>query len=76
YIFVNDGSKDWTLTVLSQLYGQDRDVRYLSFSRNFVKEAALYAGLQAEQGELVTVMDVDLQDTPEMLMEMNAMLDG
>lgn len=76
FIFVNDGSKDSTLTVLRQLSGQDRAVRYLSFSRNFGKEAALYAGLQAAQGELVTVMDVDLQDPPEMLMEMKAMLDG
>lgn len=76
YIFVNDGSKDGTLTVLRQLSGQDRAVRYLSFSRNFGKEAALYAGLQAAQGKLVTVMDVDLQDPPEMLMEMKAMLDG
>ncbi|HEL9623227.1 TPA: glycosyltransferase family 2 protein [Streptococcus suis] len=76
YIFVNDGSKDRTLTVLRQLSGQDRAVRYLSFSRNFGKEAAIYAGLQAAQGELVTVMDVDLQDPPEMLMEMKAMLDG
>ncbi|WP_105178543.1 glycosyltransferase family 2 protein [Streptococcus suis] len=76
YIFVNDGSKDRTLTVLRQLSGQDRAVRYLSFSRNFGKEAALYAGLQAAKGELVTVMDVDLQDPPEMLMEMKAMLDG
>ncbi|HEM3540773.1 glycosyltransferase family 2 protein [Streptococcus suis] len=76
YIFVNDGSKDRTLMVLRQFSGQDRAVRYLSFSRNFGKEAALYAGLQAAQGELVTVMDVDLQDPPEMLMEMKAMLDG
>lgn len=76
YIFVNDGSNDRTLTVLRQLSVQDRAVRYLSFSRNFGKEAALYAGLQAAQGELVTVMDVDLQDPPEMLMEMKAMLDG
>ncbi|HEL9627162.1 TPA: glycosyltransferase family 2 protein [Streptococcus suis] len=76
YIFVNDGSKDGTLKTLRQLSGQDRAVRYLSFSRNFGKEAALYAGLQAAQGELVTVMDVDLQDPPEMLMEMKAMLDG
>ncbi|AGL47848.1 glycosyltransferase family 2 protein [Streptococcus suis] len=76
YIFVNDGSKDRTLKVLRQLSGQDQAVRYLSFSRNFGKEAALYAGLQAAQGELVTVMDVDLQDPPEMLMEMKAMLDG
>ncbi|HEM5142443.1 TPA: glycosyltransferase family 2 protein [Streptococcus suis] len=76
YIFVNDGSKDGTLKVLRQLSGQDQAVRYLSFSRNFGKEAALYAGLQAAKGDLVTVMDVDLQDPPEMLIEMKAMLDG
>ncbi|HFI0253466.1 TPA: glycosyltransferase family 2 protein [Streptococcus suis] len=76
YIFVNDGSKDGTLKVLRQLAGQDKAVRYLSFSRNFGKEAALYAGLQAATGDLVTVMDVDLQDPPEMLIEMKAMLDG
>ncbi|HEL2384176.1 TPA: glycosyltransferase family 2 protein [Streptococcus suis] len=75
YIFVNDGSKDGTLKVLRQLSGQDQAVRYLSFSRNFGKEAALYAGLQAAKGDLVTVMDVDLQDPPEMLIEMKAMLE-
>ncbi|HFI0352683.1 TPA: glycosyltransferase family 2 protein [Streptococcus suis] len=76
YIFVNDGSKDGTLKVLRQLSGQDQAVRYLSFSRNFGKEAALYAGLQAAKGDLVTVMDVDLQDPPEMLIEMKAMLEA
>lgn len=76
YIFVNDGSKDGTLKVLRQLSSQDQAVRYLSFSRNFGKEAALYAGLQAAKGDLVTVMDVDLQDPPEMLIEMKAMLDA
>ncbi|HFU4377885.1 TPA: glycosyltransferase family 2 protein [Streptococcus suis] len=76
YIFVNDGSKDGTLKVLRHLSGRDQTVRYLSFSRNFGKEAALYAGLQAAQGDLVTVMDVDLQDPPEMLIEMKAMLEA
>ncbi|HFI0126575.1 TPA: glycosyltransferase family 2 protein [Streptococcus suis] len=76
YIFVNDGSKDGTLKVLRQLSSQDQAVCYLSFSRNFGKEAALYAGLQAATGDLVTVMDVDLQDPPEMLIEMKAMLDA
>ncbi|NQN49409.1 glycosyltransferase family 2 protein [Streptococcus suis] len=75
YIFVNDGSKDGTLKALRQLSGQDQAVRYLSFSRNFGKEAALFAGLQAAQGDLITVMDVDLQDPPEMLIEMKAMLE-
>ncbi|HFU3984402.1 TPA: glycosyltransferase family 2 protein [Streptococcus suis] len=76
YIFVNDGSKDGTLKVLRQLSSKDQAIRYLSFSRNFGKEAALYAGLQAATGDLVTVMDVDLQDPPEMLIEMKAMLDA
>ncbi|HFI0083244.1 glycosyltransferase family 2 protein [Streptococcus suis] len=76
YIFVNDGSKDGTLKVLRQLAAEGNGVRYISFSRNFGKEAALYAGLQAAQGELVTVMDVDLQDPPEMLTQMKSILDA
>ncbi|NQL66711.1 glycosyltransferase family 2 protein [Streptococcus suis] len=76
YIFVNDGSKDGTLKVLRQLAAEGNGVRYISFSRNFGKEAALYAGLQAARGELVTVMDVDLQDPPEMLTQMKAILDA
>lgn len=70
YIFVNDGSRDRTLEVLRELAAKDPKVIYLSFSRNFGKEAALYAGLQESHGELVTVMDVDLQDPPELLVEM------
>ena len=75
YIFVNDGSTDRTLAVLRELSSRCSDVHYLSFSRNFGKEAALYAGLQEASGDLVTVMDVDLQDPPELLIEMKAMLD-
>ncbi|MDL2432507.1 glycosyltransferase family 2 protein [Streptococcus sp. SC1] len=75
YIFVNDGSTDRTLTVLRELSSRCPVVHYLSFSRNFGKEAALYAGLQEASGDLVTVMDVDLQDPPELLIEMKAMLD-
>ncbi|MGT2847158.1 glycosyltransferase family 2 protein [Streptococcus massiliensis] len=74
YIFINDGSKDQTLAVLRQLNQVDEQVRYLSFSRNFGKEAALYAGLQHATGDLVTVMDVDLQDPPELLLQMKDML--
>ncbi|MHB9782606.1 glycosyltransferase family 2 protein [Streptococcus sp. 10F2] len=70
YIFVNDGSRDGTLEVLRELAAKDSKVTYLSLSRNFGKEAALYAGLQEAHGELVTVMDVDLQDPPELLVEM------
>lgn len=75
YIFVNDGSKDETLALLKK-WSQERpeEIRYLSFSRNFGKEAALYAGLQHAQGDLVTVMDADLQDPPELLPQMIEMI--
>ena len=75
YIFVNDGSKDKTLQVLRDLNQTDRNVHYLSFSRNFGKEAALYAGLQHATGDYVTVMDADLQDPPALLIQMKNMLD-
>lgn len=70
YIFVNDGSKDKTLEVLRDVSERFENVHYLSFSRNFGKEAGLLAGLEAADGDLVTVMDADLQDPPEMLVEM------
>ncbi|MDU5335251.1 glycosyltransferase family 2 protein [Enterococcus sp.] len=76
YIFINDGSKDLTLQVLRDLAFEHSFVRYISFSRNFGKEAALYAGLQASEGELVTVMDVDLQDPPELLPQMIEMIES
>lgn len=75
YLFVNDGSSDQTLTVIKELYDADPEqVRYLSFSRNFGKEAAIYAGLQHSEGDYVTLMDADLQDPPEMLPEMLAII--
>lgn len=70
YIFVNDGSKDETLTVLRDVASRFQNVHYLSFSRNFGKEAALLAGLEASNGDFVTVMDADLQDPPELLINM------
>lgn len=70
FIFVNDGSKDKTLQKLRFLAQKDANVRYLSFSRNFGKESALFAGLKAATGDLITVMDADLQDPPELLPEM------
>lgn len=71
YIFVNDGSADESLAEMRALQAQDPEhVHYISFSRNFGKEAALYAGLQAATGDYVSVMDVDLQDPPELLPEM------
>ena len=70
YIFVDDGSKDKTILILRELTARDSRVRYLSFARNFGKEAAMYAGLQHATGELVTLMDVDLQDPPALLPQM------
>jgi len=73
YIFVNDGSSDTTLDVLRKLNRENKEeVHYLSFSRNFGKESALYAGLNESKGDYVAVMDVDLQDPPEQLIEMLA----
>ena len=75
YIFINDGSSDKTLDVLRELNLLNPYAHYLSFSRNFGKEAALYAGLQHATGDYVTVMDVDLQDPPELLVEMREKLE-
>ena len=75
YVFVDDGSSDGTLELLKAYREQNPAVRYVSFSRNFGKEAALYAGLQHATGDLVVVMDADLQDPPSMLLEMKALLD-
>ena len=73
YWFINDGSEDGTLDILRDLQQKDpQQVHYISFSRNFGKEAALYAGLQATTGDYVAVMDADLQDPPEQLAEMLA----
>ncbi|MFD0897646.1 glycosyltransferase family 2 protein [Loigolactobacillus binensis] len=73
YWFVNDGSEDGTLAILRDLQQKDpQQVHYISFSRNFGKEAALYAGLQATTGDYIAVMDADLQDPPEQLAEMMA----
>lgn len=73
YWFIDDGSSDSTLAELRKLQAEMPDqVHYVSFSRNFGKEAALYAGLQKATGDYVAVMDVDLQDPPELLPEMVA----
>ena len=73
-IFVNDGSKDATLAELKRLASLDERVHYLSFSRNFGKEAAMVAGLRYATGNYVAVMDADLQDPPAMLVEMVALI--
>ena len=70
YIFVNDGSKDNTLKIIKELNQKDPKVRYISFSRNYGKEAAMYAGLEAAEGDYVTLMDADLQDPPALLKQM------
>ena len=70
FVFVNDGSKDKTLEILRKFARMDSKVRYISFSRNFGKEAAMYAGLEASTGDYVTTMDADLQDPPYLLDEM------
>ena len=69
-IFINDGSKDKTLEKIRNLASEDNIVRYISFSRNFGKEAAMYAGLEHSTGDYVAIMDVDLQDPPALLPEM------
>ena len=69
-LFVNDGSGDGTLRVLRSFAKEDPKVRYLSFSRNFGKEAAMYAGLQHAKGDYVALMDADLQHPPAMLSTM------
>lgn len=70
YIFIDDGSSDQTLKELKELAKDNDHIKYYSFSRNFGKEAALYAGLKYSTGDYIVVMDVDLQDPPELLPEM------
>lgn len=69
-IFIDDGSKDKTLEVIKKLSEQDECIHYVSFSRNFGKEAAMYAGFEYANGEYVVTMDVDLQDPPHLIPEM------
>lgn len=76
YLFVNDGSSDATFAEIRQLAEKDKRVRYVSFSRNFGKEAALYAGLKNATGDYVATMDADLQDPPALLPQMIAMIEA
>ncbi len=69
-IFINDGSKDATWKALKQLYAVDKRVKLLNFSRNFGKEAAMYAGLQKASGDYVTLIDADLQQPPALVLDM------
>ena len=74
-LFVDDGSTDRTLSVMKDLNALDEKCKYLSFSRNFGKEAAIYAGLKNATGDYVAIMDVDLQDPPELLPQMYQILE-
>lgn len=75
YLFINDGSTDRTLEVMKELYRKNSEtVRFLSFSRNFGKESAMFAGLSEAKGDFVTIMDADMQDPPELLVEMFQLL--
>lgn len=71
-LFIDDGSKDGTVKAIKKLKEEDERVRMLSFSRNFGKEAAMYAGLENSKGDYVVIMDVDLQDPPALLPQMYA----
>lgn len=70
YLFINDGSRDETLRVMKTLAAEHANVKFLSFSRNFGKEAAMYAGLTYSVGDLVIIMDADLQHPPAMIPDM------
>ncbi len=74
-LFVDDGSSDGTLEIVQELCEKDSRMRYISFSRNFGKEAAMYAGLEHARGDYVALMDADLQDPPALLAEMYACLE-
>ena len=70
FIFVNDGSKDKTIEIVKDYAKKDERVKFINFSRNFGKEAAMYAGLELSSGDYVAIMDADLQDPPSLLPEM------
>jgi len=77
FIFIDDGSKDNTLNILKKFAQNDERVRFISFSRNFGKESAMYAGLEHSTGDFTAIMDADMQDPPELLPEMyNYLKDG
>lgn len=69
-LFVNDGSKDNTLNIIKELAEKDNRIKYVSFSGNFGKESAIFAGLENSSGDYVTLMDADLQDPPSLLLQM------
>lgn len=74
FLFINDGSRDKTLEILRKLAKEDKRVRYISFSRNFGKEAGMWAGLEHSKGDYVAIMDADMQDPPSKVKEMYEIL--
>lgn len=76
FIFVNDGSSDKTIDTIKEYAKKDKRVKYINFSRNFGKEAAMYAGLELSSGDYVAIMDADLQDPPSLLPEMISILEA
>lgn len=76
FIFVNDGSKDKTIDIIKKYSKKDKRIKYLNFSRNFGKEAAMYAGLEYSSGDYIAIMDADLQDPPSLLPEMLNILEN
>ncbi|MBP5745278.1 MAG: glycosyltransferase family 2 protein, partial [Lachnospiraceae bacterium] len=74
-IYINDGSKDKTADRVKELHGKDERVKLVSFSRNFGKESAIYAGFKKAKGDYVVMMDADLQDPPSLLPEMFGYID-
>ena len=74
FLFINDGSKDKTLEILRDFAKKDNRVRFISFSRNFGKEAGMYAGLENATGDYVAIMDADMQDPPEMVKKMYSII--
>ncbi len=75
-ILINDGSSDNTLEIIRKLAGSDNNITYISFSRNFGKEAAMYAGFCNANGDYIAVMDADMQDPPALLPQMMDILDS
>lgn len=70
FVMIDDGSNDKTLSIIRKYHDDDPRIRYISFSRNFGKEAGIYAGLKAARGDFVAMMDADLQDPPSLLPKM------
>ena len=78
FVFVNDGSRDKTGFCLKKLYDENKNdnIQVLSFSRNFGKEAAIYAGLKEAKGDMVCLIDADLQQRPEIVLQMLDIING